>query len=100
MHHLLEHINQDIKIRKSKDKDSMVNKTEYRCKKNPFLICIPSLSYIQLKQTSSLLFVMSNCDFVTFPCGVLGQVWYLIVLISDLCRLSYFDKATLKGART
>ena len=34
---------------------------------------------------------MSNSDFVTFPCGILGQVWYLIVLIPDLCRLSYFD---------
>ena len=21
-----------------------------------------------------LLFVLSNCDFVTFPCGILGQV--------------------------
>ena len=39
--------------------------------------------------TSWLLFVMSNCDFVTFPCGILGQVWYLIVLIPDFCRLSY-----------
>ena len=40
--------------------------------------------------TSWLLFVMSNCDFVTFLCGILGQVWYLIVLIPDLCHLSYF----------
>ena len=40
--------------------------------------------------TSRLLFVMSNCDFVTFPCGILGQVWYLTVLIPDLCYLSYF----------
>ena len=31
-----------------------------------------------------------NCVFVTFPCGILGQVWYLIVSIPDLCRLSYF----------
>ena len=30
------------------------------------------------------------CIFVTFPCGILGQVWYLIVSFSDLCRLSYF----------
>ena len=37
--------------------------------------------------TSWLLFVMPNCDFVTFPCGILGQVWYLVVLIPDLCRL-------------
>ena len=28
--------------------------------------------------------------FVTFPCGNLGQVWYLIVSIPDLCHLSYF----------
>ena len=40
--------------------------------------------------TSWLLFVMSNCDFVTFPCNILGQVWYLIVLIPDLFRHSYF----------
>ena len=30
------------------------------------------------------------CIFVTFPCGILGQVWCLIVLFPDLCRLSYF----------
>ena len=41
--------------------------------------------------TSWLLFVMFNFVFVTFPCGILGQVWYLIVLIPDLCCLSYFD---------
>ena len=39
--------------------------------------------------TSWLLFVMSYCDFVTFPFGILGQVWYLIALIPGLCRLSY-----------
>ena len=31
-----------------------------------------------------------SCVFVTFPYGVLGQVWYLIVSIPDLCLLSYF----------
>ena len=44
--------------------------------------------------TSWLLFVMFNCAFVTFPCGFLGQVCYLIVSIPDLCRLSYFIPAT------
>ena len=34
MHHLLEHINQNIR-RLSKDKDSTVDKTEYRSKRNP-----------------------------------------------------------------
>ena len=36
------------------------------------------------------LFVMLNCVFVTFPFGILGQVWYLVVLIPDLCCLSYY----------
>ena len=42
--------------------------------------------------TSWLLFVMFNCGFVTFPCGILGQVWYMIVSIPDLCHLSYFAR--------
>ena len=29
------------------------------------------------------------CVFVTFSCGILGQVCYLIVLCPDPCRLSY-----------
>ena len=32
------------------------------------------------------------CDFVTFPFGILRQVWYLLVSIPDLCCLSYFSK--------
>ena len=39
--------------------------------------------------TSLFLFVMFICIFVTFPSGILGQVWYFIVSIPDLCRLSY-----------
>ena len=31
-----------------------------------------------------------TCVVDTFPFGILGQVWYLIVLITDLCPLSYF----------
>ena len=40
--------------------------------------------------TSWLSFVVSNCEFVTFPFGILCQVWYLIVSILDLCTLTYF----------
>ena len=40
--------------------------------------------------TSWLLFVMF-VFFGTVPCGILGQVLYLIVSIPDLCRLSYID---------
>ena len=37
------------------------------------------------------LFVLFNCDFVSFPFGILCQAWHLIVSISDICHLSYFD---------
>ena len=41
------------------------------------------------------------CDvflcFVTFRYGVLGQVWYLIVSIPDICYLPYFQDRLLNG---
>ena len=37
----------------------------------------------------SLVFDVSLC-FITFPCGVLCQVWYWIVSISDLWLLTFF----------
>ena len=40
--------------------------------------------------TSWLSYVMSNCEFICFPIGILGQVWYFIVSIPDLCPLSLF----------
>ena len=40
--------------------------------------------------TSWLSFVVLNCVVATFPFGILGQVWYLIISIPDLCPLSYF----------
>ena len=31
------------------------------------------------------------CIFVTFPCGIVGQVvWHWIVSLPDFCHLSYF----------
>ena len=48
----------------------------------------------------ALLNVMFSCAFVTFTYSVLGQVWYLIVLIPDLCLLPYFASmiiSTLKS---
>ena len=35
--------------------------------------------------TSWLSFIVSNCDFVTFPIGILGQVWYLTLSIPNIC---------------
>ena len=37
------------------------------------------------------------CIFVTFPCGVLGLVWHLIVSFPGRCRLSYFVYMTRKS---
>ena len=39
----------------------------------------------------AILYVMLTCVFANFPYGVLDQVCYLIVLIPDLCLLSYLD---------
>ena len=39
----------------------------------------------------AFLCVMFSCVFVTFPYGVLGQVWYLIVSIPELFLLLYMD---------
>ena len=44
-------------------------------------------------------FVMSSyCVFVTFPCGMLGQVWYMIVSIPGLevIKLEYSLKLKIK----
>ena len=41
--------------------------------------------------TSWLSFVIFNCVFVTFPCGMLGQVWYMVVSIPDFCHLYCID---------
>ena len=42
---------------------------------------------------------VQNCVFVTFPSGILGQVWYLIVSIPDLCRLSYLTSVFTGGIK-
>ena len=69
-----------------------------------FLFCV-CLCYIVLSVSFS--FVVNCCendDFLdliclmfffvcvlfTFPYGILGQVWYLIVSIPDFCHPSYF----------
>ena len=38
----------------------------------------------------ALLFVIFSGAFVTFPYSILGQVWYLIVSIPDICLLPSF----------
>ena len=48
--------------------------------------------------TSWLSFVMLNFVFVTFQCGVLGQVWCLNVLVPDLSLFYYFQGNSTKTA--
>ena len=43
----------------------------------------------------TLLYVMFLFCFSTFPCGVLGHVWYVIVSIPELCLLTYFDDTVM-----
>ena len=51
-------------------------------------LCIAALWSPEVKGlTSWLLFVMFYCHFVTFPFGILRQVWYLIVSMPDHCSL-------------
>ena len=47
----------------------------------------------QLGRTGLLarLYVKFSCVFAGFQSGALGQVWCLIVLVPDLCILTYLD---------
>ena len=47
--------------------------------------CSLSVTCWERDDHMALFFVMFSCVFATFPYGVLGQVWYLIVLFPDLC---------------
>ena len=54
-----------------------------------YLLCDESCSLVVIcwerANFMALYYEMYSCVFVTFPYGILGQVWYLIVLIPDLC---------------
>ena len=47
---------------------------------------------------SWLSFVVFNCVFVTFPCVILGQVWYLIISFPDRSLLSYLEPFACEDA--
>ena len=38
------------------------------------------------------------CGLIKFPIGILGQVWYLIVSIPDLCTLTNFNQTLTLSA--
>ena len=50
------------------------------------------ITYWERADLLTLLCVVVNKCFVTFPYGISGQVWYLIVSIPDLCLPLYYDK--------
>ena len=54
------------------------------CSLQPFSHCWEKADLL------ALLYAMFYCVFATFPYGVPGKVWYLIVSIPDLCFLLYF----------
>ena len=61
----------------------------------PFIVALWSPAGEGLTSWFSL--VMFNCVFVTFPCGILGHVWYLSLWIPDLCNLSNFTESFYKN---
>ena len=54
-------------------------------------MCFLCLVFLMLSRLHLLAHVGDvYCIFVTFPCGILGQMWYLIVSFPDFCCLSNF----------
>ena len=52
------------------------------------IICVLCLVFIMLSRLFLLALVGDvYCIFVTIPCDILCQVWYLIESFPDLCRL-------------
>ena len=51
--------------------------------------CSLVLACWEMADLLTFLYLTLSCVFVTFPFGILSQVWYLIELILDLCLLPY-----------
>ena len=61
-----------------------------------------SLVFIRCERADflALMYEMYSSVLVTDPYGILGQVWYLIVSILDLCLLPFFILAQCWGVYT
>ena len=58
-----------------------------------YVVCLSCFPVCSLLPCGHLALVCGvYCEFVSFPIGYLGQVWYLIVSIPDTCCLFYFHK--------
>ena len=67
-----------------------------------FRVCLLLPKVTCLWERADLLALVGDvyCIFVTLACGILGQVWYLIVSFPDLCRRSYFVEFELQRHNT
>ena len=66
--------------------------TYFFCGSFVLLSCFRASVHCCLMATCLALVCDVYCVFVIFPCGIRGQVWYLIVSFPDLFHLSYFNK--------
>ena len=55
------------------------------------ITCGLLVTYWERADLLALLYVNFSCVFVTFPYGVLGQIWYLIVSIPDILPLVFLS---------
>ena len=62
----------------------------YLCYAVLYVICSLVVTFLERADFLALFCVVFSCVVVTFPFGVPGQVWYLIVLIPDLILSLYF----------
>ena len=85
------HMRNDTTIRKQ---IGLVVHFRYLCFVFVMLTCLVIAALLS-PAGKGLTCVMFYCVFVTFPCGFLGQVWYLIVSIPDPCLLTYFEMSKL-----
>ena len=56
--------------------------------------CSPVVTFWERANLLALVYEVLVC-FVIFLCGVLGRVWYLIVLIPDLCLPTYLNDISI-----
>ena len=57
------------------------------------VFCVHCCLVVTCWERADLLALVGDvyCIFVSFPCGILGQVWYFLVSFPDHCHLSYFN---------
>ena len=66
----------------------------YLCYDAMSVPCNLVITFLEKADHLALSCVVFSCIFVTYPYGVLGQVWYLIVSNPDLCNpLNFLNRS-------